>query len=175
MSAPVKARPELAPGVKARPEPVAQLAAMSAAVDDESPEVPVATMAYDPPGVVSGGIFTVVGPNEPVESAIGVPRVVPCSVNVTDSVGLKLVPFTVRDPPGTEHPEIVIPIASGDSEVANAAVGQLKLNPRPTTAATIAVLRLMARLLWSARQRRSPMVSVVPADARSTRANVTFI
>jgi hypothetical protein len=113
MSAPVKARPELAPGVKARPEPVAQLAAMSAAVDDESPEVPVATIVYDPPGVVSDGIVTVVGPNEPVESAVGVPNVVPCSVNVIDSLGSKLVPFTVKDPPGTEHPEVVIPIAFG--------------------------------------------------------------
>jgi hypothetical protein len=113
MSAPVKARPELAPLVKAKPEPVAQLVAMSAPVDDESPEVPVATMVYESPGVVPRGMITVIGPNEPVEFAVGVPNVVPCSVNVIDSFGSKLVPFTVKDPPGTEQPEVVIPIAFG--------------------------------------------------------------
>jgi hypothetical protein len=113
MSAPVKARPEPAPPVKARPELTAHVVAIRKPVDAESPEAPVATMVYDPPGVVSGGIVTVVGPNEPVESAVGVPSVMPCSVNVIDSLGSKLVPFTVKDPPGTEHPEVVIPIAFG--------------------------------------------------------------
>jgi len=111
MSAPVKAKPEPAFPVKAKPEP--QVVAMVMVVDAESPEAPVATIVYDCPGVVSDGIVTVVE-LELVEFAVIVPNVVPCSVKVTDSFGSKLTPFTVKDPPGTEHPEFaVIPIAFG--------------------------------------------------------------
>jgi hypothetical protein len=148
MSAPVKARPEPEPEppVKARPESVAQLAATAAAVDDESPEAPVATIVYDAPGVVPDGIVTLVGPNEPAELAVGVPNVVPCSANVIDSFGWKLIPLTIKEPPGTEHPEVVIPIAFGAS-AANAAEDHPRLSPKPATAATIARLRVMAHRL----------------------------
>jgi len=113
MSAPVKARPEPDPPVKARPELALQVAATLIVVEDESPEAPVATIVYEAPGVALDGIVTAVE-NELVEVIVVMPNVAPLSVNVTDSFGSKLVPATVTDPPGTEHPELaVIPIAFG--------------------------------------------------------------
>jgi hypothetical protein len=89
-------------------------------VDAESPETPVATMVYDAPCFVSDGIVTLVekvpGEGELAELAVGVPKVawVPRNVNVIDSLGSKLIPSTVKNPPGAEHPEVVvIPTALG--------------------------------------------------------------
>jgi len=64
------------------------------------------------------------------------------TVKVTDSFGSKLVPATVKDPSGTEHPELaVIPIAFG-SYAPNAGVDQKKIIPRPRATAVATRLRL---------------------------------
>jgi len=105
--------------------------------------------------VAFDGIVTVVGPNEPVEFArvvIDDAGVLP-SAKVIDSFGSKLVPFTVKDPPGTEHPELAVSTGAGPLYWPNAAVDHPKLSPKPTTAETIAILRLMARALWFVRHR----------------------
>ena len=113
MSAPVKAKPELARSVKARPELAAQIVATSIAVDDESPEDPVATTVYEAPGVAFEGIVTVVE-KELAELLVVAPNVAPLNVRLTASFGSKLVPFTVKGPPGSAHPELaVISIAFG--------------------------------------------------------------
>jgi hypothetical protein len=122
---PVKARPEpgpppeptvgtgtydatSAPPVKARSEPAAQVVGMVMVIDAESPLAPVATMVYDSLGVASNGIDTVVE-KEGAEMVI-VEYLTPLRVKVTDSGGgaAKFVPPTVKDPPGTEHPELVV-------------------------------------------------------------------
>jgi hypothetical protein len=146
MSAPVKARPEPAAPVKARPELAAQVElATSTVIVAESPEAPVATMGVLFPGVAFDGIITVVGPNEPVEFAsvvIDDAGVLP-SVKVITSFGSKLVPLTKKDPPSTEHPSVtLIPTPTG-GYWPNAAVDQPKVNPRPTTVATVKRFRFI--------------------------------
>jgi len=148
MSAPVKARPEPAAPVKARPELAAQVElATSTVIVAESPEPPVATMGVLLSGVAFDGIVTVVGPNEPVEFVDVVidDTGVLCSVKVIGSPGSKLVPLTVKDPPSTEHPSLtVIPTPPRTSGLAaKAAVGQPKVNPRPTTVATVKRFRFI--------------------------------
>jgi hypothetical protein len=109
----VNARPEVTPPVKARPELPAQLVETAIVVSDESREAPVATIVYDLPGFAVDGIFTVVE-KELAEFVVAVPRVIPLSVKVTNSIAAKSVPATVKDPPGTEHAELVLsPIAFG--------------------------------------------------------------
>jgi hypothetical protein len=150
MSAPVKARPEPAAPVKARPELAAQVElATSTVIVAESPEPPVATMGVLLSGVAFDGIVTVVGPKspapEPVEFAyvVIVDTGVLCSVKVIDSPGSKLVPLTVKDPPSTEHPSLtLIPTPTG-GYWPNAAVDHPKVNPRPTTVATVKRFRFI--------------------------------
>jgi len=146
MSAPVKARPEPAAPVKARPELAAQVElATSTAIVAESPEPPVATMGVLLSGVAFDGIVTVVGPNEPVELAYVVidDTGVLCSVKVIGSPGTKSVPLTKKDPPSTEHPSLtVIPTPTG-GYWPNAAGDHPKVNPRPTTVATVKRFRFI--------------------------------
>jgi hypothetical protein len=107
MSAPVNARPEPELGVNASPEP-AQLAATVIAIEDVSPEVPVATIVSDVLGVVPAGIVTVVE-KEPFGSAIAEPKAVdPFSVRFTDSPGSKLTPLTVNVPLSQVADELVV-------------------------------------------------------------------
>jgi hypothetical protein len=135
MSAPVKAKPEVAPSVTARPELTAHVVAMVILVDDESPEEPVATIVFEAPGDVLDGIVTVVE-KEPVELLVFVPKVVPLNVRVTTSLGSKFVPLTVSDPPGTEHPELAVISMAFVGYCANAAVDHPRIKPTPTTVAT---------------------------------------
>jgi hypothetical protein len=75
----------------------------------------VATIVYVPGGVPTGIVTVVVKEFAEPELAepVFVEYVTPLSVKVTDSPVAKFVPATVNDPPGTEHPEVEIAIASG--------------------------------------------------------------
>jgi hypothetical protein len=173
MSAPVKARPEPAAPVKARPELAAHVElATSTVIVAESPEPPVATMGVLFSGVAFDGIVTLVGPKspapEPVEFAYVVidDTGVLCSVKVIDSPGSKLVPLTKKDPPSTEHPSLtVIPTPTG-GYWPNAALDHPKVNPRPTTVATVKRFRFIEHPFGRFVSCAYPKISAARTDTR---------
>jgi hypothetical protein len=169
MSAPVKARPEPSAPVKARPELAAQVElATSTVIVAESPEPPVATMGVLFSGVAFDGIVTLVGPNEPVEFAsvvIDDAGALP-SVKMIASFGSKLVPFTKKDPPSTEHPSLtVIPTPTG-GYWPNAALDHPKVNPRPTTVATVKRFRFIEHPFGRFVSCAYPKISAARTDTR---------